>query len=101
MSTATSTATTSVAPGRPARARRPASRHDLTRGAALGLGVNMIWFSLLVLIPLQLSIIGFYHYMSKLGLTDNYASLILPVMASAARKGQCRGHRFLGLPLRM
>lgn len=39
---------------------------------------------LLVLIPLQLSIIGFYHYMSKLGLTDNYASLIFPVMASAA-----------------
>jgi multiple sugar transport system permease protein len=32
----------------------------------------------------QLSIIGFYHYMSTLGLTDNYASLILPVIASAA-----------------
>lgn len=39
---------------------------------------------LLVLIPLQLSIIGFYHYMSRLGLTDNYASLILPAAASAA-----------------
>jgi ABC-type glycerol-3-phosphate transport system permease component len=38
----------------------------------------------LVMIPLQLSIIGFYHYMSRLGLTDNYASLILPVIASAA-----------------
>ncbi|MBN1303239.1 MAG: carbohydrate ABC transporter permease [Anaerolineales bacterium] len=38
----------------------------------------------LVLLPLQLSIIGFYHYMSKLGLTDNYASLILPAIASAA-----------------
>ena len=38
----------------------------------------------LVMIPLQLSIIGFYHYMSTLGLTDNYASLILPVIASAA-----------------
>jgi ABC-type glycerol-3-phosphate transport system permease component len=38
---------------------------------------------LLVLIPMQLSIIGFYQFMSKLGLTDNYASLILPALASA------------------
>ena len=37
----------------------------------------------LVLIPMQLSIIGFYQYMSRLGLTDNYASLILPAIASA------------------
>jgi len=38
---------------------------------------------LLVLIPMQLSIIGFYQYMSRLGLTDNYLSLILPAIASA------------------
>ncbi len=38
---------------------------------------------ILVLIPMQLSIIGFYQYMSKLGLTDNYASLILPTIANA------------------
>ncbi len=37
----------------------------------------------LVMIPMQLSIVGFYHYMSKLGLTDNYASLILPLIANA------------------
>ncbi|MBI5965848.1 MAG: carbohydrate ABC transporter permease [Chloroflexi bacterium] len=37
----------------------------------------------LVMIPMQLSIIGFYQYMSKLGLTDNYASLILPLVANA------------------
>lgn len=37
----------------------------------------------LVMIPMQLSIIGFYQYMSRLGLTDNYASLILPSIASA------------------
>jgi multiple sugar transport system permease protein len=37
----------------------------------------------LVMIPMQLSIIGFYQYMSKLGLTDNYASLILPLIANA------------------
>ncbi|MCG3212195.1 MAG: L-arabinose transport system permease protein AraQ [Anaerolineae bacterium] len=37
----------------------------------------------LVMIPMQLSIVGFYQYMSKLGLTDNFASLILPTIASA------------------
>ncbi|NTV35786.1 MAG: carbohydrate ABC transporter permease, partial [Anaerolineaceae bacterium] len=37
----------------------------------------------LVLIPMQLSIIGFFHYMSQLGLTDSYLSLILPSIASA------------------
>jgi len=37
----------------------------------------------LVMIPLQLSIIGFYRFMSKLGLTDNYLSLILPLLANA------------------
>ena len=39
---------------------------------------------ILVMIPLQLSIIGFYQYMSKLGLVDNYLSLILPLIASAS-----------------
>jgi len=38
----------------------------------------------LVMIPMQLSIIGFFQYMSKLGLTDNYASLILPLIANAS-----------------
>lgn len=37
----------------------------------------------LVMIPTQLTIIGFYQYMAKLGLTDNYASLILPLIANA------------------
>lgn len=37
----------------------------------------------LVMIPMQLSIIGFYQYMSKLGLTDSYIPLILPGIASA------------------
>jgi len=39
---------------------------------------------ILVMIPLQLSIIGFYQYMSKLGLVDNYLSLVLPLIASAS-----------------
>lgn len=38
---------------------------------------------ILVMIPLQLSIIGFFHYMSQIGLTDSYLSLILPSIASA------------------
>lgn len=37
----------------------------------------------LVMIPMQLSIIGFYRFMSKIGLVDNYASLILPLIANA------------------
>jgi multiple sugar transport system permease protein len=37
----------------------------------------------LVMIPMQLSIIGFYQYMSKLGLVDNYLSMILPMLANA------------------
>jgi ABC-type glycerol-3-phosphate transport system permease component len=37
----------------------------------------------LVMIPMQLSIIGFYQYMSRFNLTDKYASLILPSIASA------------------
>ena len=48
-------------------------------------GKKALYNSILVLVmlPLQLSIIGFYQYMSKLGLTDNYAALILPSIASA------------------
>jgi multiple sugar transport system permease protein len=37
----------------------------------------------LVMIPMQLSIIGFYRFMSKLGLTDNYVALIIPLIANA------------------
>lgn len=37
----------------------------------------------LVMIPMQLTIIGFFQYMSRLGLTDNYAALILPLIANA------------------
>ena len=37
---------------RPRRARRTTPRNTLGRGAGLGLGIAMLWFSLLVLIPL-------------------------------------------------
>lgn len=37
----------------------------------------------LVMLPLQLSIVGFFQYMSRLGLVDTYIPLILPAIASA------------------
>ncbi|MEU8298837.1 sulfate ABC transporter permease subunit CysT [Micromonospora sp. NPDC048909] len=44
---------TALAPGRPADTRRPARAGlPLSRVSGLGLGVAMLWFSLLVLIPL-------------------------------------------------
>ena len=39
---------------------------------------------MLVLVPMQTSIFGFYQYMSKLGLLNSYIPLILPAGASAA-----------------
>ncbi len=49
-------------------------------------GKKFLYNSILVLvmIPMQLSIIGFYHYMVKIGLDDNYLSMILPSIASAS-----------------
>lgn len=44
----------------------------------------------LVMIPMQLSIIGYYHYMVSIGLDDNYLSLILPSIASAASVFFCK-----------
>src|SRR5690606_34094057 len=44
----------------------------------------------LVMIPMQLSIIGFYQYMARFGLTDNYLSLILPSIASAGAVFFCK-----------
>jgi multiple sugar transport system permease protein len=49
-----------------------------------GRNLFMGFVVLLVLIPMQFSIVGFFHYMSRFGLTDNYAALILPLIASAA-----------------
>lgn len=43
---------TTVSPDRPARTRRPVREGQLTAVSGLGLGVGMIWFSVLVLIPL-------------------------------------------------
>jgi multiple sugar transport system permease protein len=55
-------------------------------------GKRFIYNSILVLvmIPMQLSIIGFYQYMAKIGLDDNYLSLILPSIASAGSVFFCK-----------
>jgi len=55
-------------------------------------GKKLFYNSILVLvmIPMQLSIIGFYHYMVKLGLDDNYLSLILPSIATASAVFFCK-----------
>lgn len=44
----------------------------------------------LVMIPTQLSIIGFYRFMSKIGLADSYLQLILPSIASAGAVFFCK-----------
>ncbi|MEQ1786273.1 MAG: sulfate ABC transporter permease subunit CysT [Acidimicrobiales bacterium] len=44
--------TTAIIAGRPARRRRSSRAHTLSAASGLGLGVAMLWFSLLVLIPL-------------------------------------------------
>src|SRR5690606_39169748 len=41
-----------ITEGRSARTRRPTLSTNLTRSSGLGLGIAMLWFSLLVLIPL-------------------------------------------------
>jgi sulfate/thiosulfate transport system permease protein len=46
--------TTTTAPGRAPRARRSARSGSLSVTSGLGLGVAMLWFSLLVLIPLAM-----------------------------------------------
>jgi sulfate/thiosulfate transport system permease protein len=46
--------TASTVPGRTTRTRRPARNGSLTPTSGLGLGVALIWFSLLVLIPLAM-----------------------------------------------
>jgi sulfate transport system permease protein len=51
------TATATVSPDRPARKRRPVREGQLTAVSGLGLGVAMIWFSVLVLIPLAAVVI--------------------------------------------
>ncbi|WP_193610459.1 sulfate ABC transporter permease subunit CysT [Nocardioides lijunqiniae] len=69
---------------RPRRFRRSTPRNTLTRGAGLGLGIAMIWFSLLVLIPLSAVIAaagsgGWDRYFSVLRNDQTWAAVTLTV----------------------
>lgn len=69
---------------RPRRARRAAPRNTLTKGAALGLGVTMVWFSILVLIPLTAIVVaasenGWSQYVDTLQNPQTWAAIRLTV----------------------
>ncbi len=68
------------APGA-ARRRRTRSRRSLTAGSALALGATMIWFSLLVLIPLAAVLIS----AAGLGLEGFWEVVTQPQTAAALR----------------
>ncbi|MGH3347758.1 MAG: sulfate ABC transporter permease subunit CysT [Nocardioides sp.] len=80
----TSAGPASPAGRRPRRARRPTPRNTLTRGAGLGLGIAVLWFSLLVLIPLTAVVAtaaegGWSRYLSVLGNDQTWAAVSLTV----------------------
>jgi sulfate transport system permease protein len=80
------TATTAVG-SRPARKRRSASSGSLTAASGLGLGVAMIWFSLLVLIPLSAIVVkaaggGWATYEHVLTNEQTRSALQLTVLSS-------------------
>ena len=75
-----STAELTSAPGT-ARKRRTRSRRALGVGSALGLGISMIWFSLLVLIPLVAVLIA----AADLGLAGFWEVVSSPQTAAALR----------------
>jgi sulfate/thiosulfate transport system permease protein len=66
------------------RTRRSTPRNTLTRGAALGLGISMVWFSLLVLIPLAAIVAtagsgGWDQYVTTLSNPQTWAAIRLTV----------------------
>lgn len=72
---------------RPARKRRAGRRHTLTAGSSLGLGVSMVWFSLLVLIPLCALVYtaaggGLSTYVDTIKDPQTFAALKLTVLQS-------------------
>jgi sulfate transport system permease protein len=75
--------------GRSAPRRRTAGTQGLTRGSALGLGVALTWFSLLVLIPLSAVAVkaaggGWSTFADALGNDQTMAALRLTVGTSLA-----------------
>jgi sulfate/thiosulfate transport system permease protein len=78
-----------VTAGRSARKRRSASAASLTPASTLGLGVGMLWFSLLVLIPLAAIVVtasdhGWATYKDTLTDTRTFDALKLTVGVSVA-----------------
>jgi sulfate/thiosulfate transport system permease protein len=76
-----------VTAGRPVRKRRSASAASLTPASTLGLGVGMLWFSLLVLIPLAAIVVtasdhGLATYKDTLTDSRTWAALKLTVGVS-------------------
>lgn len=72
---------------RPRRVRRSKPRNTLTPGAGLGLGISMIWFSLLVLIPLSAVVAaasagGWDGYLRVLQNDQTWAAIELTVTQS-------------------
>jgi sulfate/thiosulfate transport system permease protein len=73
-----------VAPARPARTRRSSRSGSLSATSGLGLGVALLWFSLLVLIPLAMVVAtagsqgwsGFWHVVSN---SQTFAAVRLTV----------------------
>jgi sulfate/thiosulfate transport system permease protein len=74
-----------TAPGRPARQRRSARGGSLSPASALGLGVALLWFSILVLIPLAMVVAtagsdgwtGFWHVATN---SQTFAAVELTVV---------------------
>ncbi|GAA2010308.1 sulfate ABC transporter permease subunit CysT [Nocardioides kribbensis] len=69
---------------RPRRVRRTTPRSTLTRGAGLGLGIAMLWFSILVLLPLSAVVAaaaegGWGRYLSVLQNDQTWAAVTLTV----------------------
>lgn len=73
---------------RPRRARRTTPRNTLTRGAGLGLGIAMLWFSILVLLPLSAVVAtaaegGVGRYLDVLRNDQTWAAVTLTVGQAA------------------
>jgi sulfate transport system permease protein len=79
-----------LAPDRPAFTRGPdRDGRRLTRGPAIGLGVAMLWFSLLVLIPLSAVVVtsaggGWSHFRESVTSEQTAAAIRLTVATAAA-----------------
>ena len=74
------------------RATRTTPRNTLTGGAGLGLGITMLWFSLLVLLPLSAIVAraaagGWDSYLNVLQNDQTWAAVILTVRSAAIVTG--------------